>query len=62
MLLNAGGGALAKIAVRVFAAHSIATTVLVRRDESIKELKELGATYVLNENTDEKILHYLYDQ
>jgi hypothetical protein len=33
VLLNAGASALAKIAVRLFAANNIATTILVRRDE-----------------------------
>jgi NADPH:quinone reductase-like Zn-dependent oxidoreductase len=48
VLLNAGASSLAKIVVRLFAAHNIATTILVRKDEQIEEIKSLGAKDVLN--------------
>jgi NADPH:quinone reductase-like Zn-dependent oxidoreductase len=55
-LLNAGASALAQMAIRLFAANNITTTVLVRRDEQIPEIKKLGAKDVLNQNqSDEKL-------
>jgi NADPH:quinone reductase-like Zn-dependent oxidoreductase len=53
VLLSAGSSALAKMAVRLFASQNISTTVLVRKDEYIPEIKSLGAKSVVNENIGE---------
>ena len=52
VVFNAAGSSLCRMAASLFSKNNIKTIMIVRRDEHIKELKEKGATVVLNKTTE----------
>lgn len=51
VLFNAGGSSLCRMAVRYFRTKGIRTILIVRREEQVRELLELGANRVLDSSS-----------